>query len=488
MKKICVSFFLLTFIVQSSFAQSYSNAVGKAVGGLIAAKSSSRVSGIAMDSLAPAAMSYQISQQVQEPAYQKTVDVASMAITGILTAAIAAGTSPVWVVALAGTAAAVAVPLALNSAVKWLVNSNGTVTVGSGGSAPLPEGAVALNAGDNTWNSSSYYDGSVHYFHGADQMTVILAVAERNAALYDGGKGYKISGCYGLVQGSDRAGCTVFFNVPQPPNYFGATDASAYLGDGYGGKSLSPISCPAGTVNANGACSSQVVDPAHPSIPAPSPVSMAAAISQLSDADKLQPVNPQVVADIVNKIWSQSSVTSAGLPPTIPFDPSSPVTAADVSAYMAASATPLTVGDVVQSGINPATGSASIPIPGAVNATHTGAVTGTSTTTATATGTKSSSIFSIDWGSFIAPELAVPSIESILDPIFNMFPTWSHMTFNAHESACPRPSVQLPSSILGGRVIVFNELCDWVETVKIPLQYAFTLGWAIAIMLIILGA
>lgn len=448
-------FLVMLFAVHCAFAAPlpYSDKLGAAVSALIASKSAERMTGVALNSLPPAGMAAQVSTVTADPRYQRTLSVASFVVTGILTAAIAAGTLPFWATVALGTAASVAVPLSLNSAVEWAFDSNGVRTVSS-----APAGLAELSTASYTQNTTQpvYRYGFFNYC--AASVTPVPPGVPLTVYMYTTAAFYSANQM--ILCGEDpHAG---------EPGWDPVASMSASL-------AAKGFSVPTGSGTSLS-----------------SPVPLAQAIASLPESEKAKPLNPKIVADIANTVWKQASVQTG----TIPWDETAPITPADVSGLVAGGviAEPR-VSDLVASGVNPMTGTATLPVPGAygpagstVAGGNVGTVSGTQSTTTTATGTNTTINLQIDWGTFVPPALDAPPISSILDPLFNLWPDWKNFAFPAHSASCPRPSFSLPSSIVGGRTITLDSVCTWVEQVREPLQAAFAVAWSIVIVFVVMGA
>lgn len=209
------------------------------------------------------------------------------------------------------------------------------------------------------------------------------------------------------------------------------------------------------------------------------------AVTALTSEQKAAPLNPAVLAAVADRAWKAASEQPgyAG----VPYSSGAPITEADAATYQAANPTTYpTVGDAVSPVTVPVGQPASTPwtpvIPGGVTQPGSGA----NPSDGTAPESKP-----IDWGVFTPPVLeATPSIESILDPLFNLFPSWSSFSFPSHQSVCPTPSFSLPQGVLNGHTLHFTQMCDFLEAnnVRVAMQAAFAVAWAILIIFIIMGA
>jgi hypothetical protein len=55
---------------------------------------------------------------------------------------------------------------------------------------------------------------------------------------------------------------------------------------------------------------------------------------------------------------------------------------------------------------------------------------------------------------------------------------------------CPTPSFTLPGGVLNGQTVHFTQMCDFLEAnnVRVAMQAAFAVAWAILIVFIVMGA
>lgn len=191
------------------------------------------------------------------------------------------------------------------------------------------------------------------------------------------------------------------------------------------------------------------------------------AIATLPESYKTVALSDQQLAAIVNAAWKAAGAAQAD-GSTFIFNPTSAVTDADVAAWRAANpGLAPSVGDFI-SPVAP-TGTSTVPL--------------TSAGTSNATGTGTPSPAKIDWGDFSEPNYTTPTVESILDPIFNLFPDWANFSFPQHQSQCPAPKFTVLH-----HVFTFDHMCDWIEMIRPAVQSAFALAWAVLVIFIVLGA
>jgi len=221
-------------------------------------------------------------------------------------------------------------------------------------------------------------------------------------------------------------------------------------------------------------------------------LNLSAAIPSLTSEQLGKPLNPLILATIADNAWkkaaSQPGYTG------LPYDAADPITVSEAQAAQAANASTWpTVGDAVAPQVATGTDAASSPwaLPVASTA-GAGAVPGTTTGTDTATESGSTTnTQSIDWGVFSAPALEeTPTTGSIIDPLLNLWPAWASFSFPQHQSVCPTPSFTLPGGVLNGRTVHFTQMCDFLESnnVRVAMQAAFAMAWAILIVFIVMGA
>lgn len=429
--KIMVWIMCSMLLIQNCHAVSLGS-MAKAASELIALKAGERASGVMIASLNSTMLAASIATQAPDSRYQKTLAVAEISVVGLVGAAAAFFGAPAW--AAVGIATGVEVAYHIGSSY-FTRHSDGTVTASALVSSP---GA-----------SYSPTDGSP-------------CMSVSNISDWCSSSGASFSAC-----------------IPTSGPH-AMENPTLSCSPGYASYGYSTIS----------SSFDQAMTVAGLSQPVTStPVSIADAISGLSSADLASPADPLLVAATVNAIWNSASGVG-----TIPYDSANPITAADVAAYAAASPTTFpTNADILASPVS-AAGTVALPIPGAIGGAQTGAVIGTttSTTTNTATGstTTTNSTSLLDWGTFVAPAVESPSIESILDPLFNMFPSWKTFAFPSHSSVCPTPSFSLPSGVMGGRTVTFDQMCSFLEysNTRIFMEAAFSVAWSILIIFIIMGA
>lgn len=460
--------FVLVFPPSFALPIPFSNKFGAAIGQLIANKAAARVVGPASGAVLGTAAS----AVIETPQYKATTEAASAVLSSAAAVLVAGVTMPVWASFAIGAAAGIAIPLAVDGVTKWAMNANGSVTV-SGSSGAAPSGS--FNPG--IWRSG--YDGCT-----GDRPVDVAAC--RGALNSDANQIYSNFVC---DSGTDRVTCYGDINLTHP----GPSDPASYPHEFLGTYQLiSPggsTGC-VGFVFPGGGCQSYSDPGPAGGGTSTSTKSLKDAISDIPVSERSKPVNPKILADAANKTWEASSAR----PGTIPFDASNPITENDVQGFFVGNAANYpSVADSASSIANPATGGVSVSpaaVGGAVTAVGTGTTAQSVPTTATgtvttATGEVSKSFFSIDWGRFEIPEMESPTVESILDPIFNLWPAWKNFAFPPHSSQCPAPQLDL---IVIPHTLTFDHVCIWAEKIREPLQAIFSVAWSLTIVFIVMGA
>lgn len=259
-----------------------------------------------------------------DPRWGATLQANGSAIAGGAAAAAvvtAAGvTAPAWVTAGAVIALGALFTAGINLAIdgiKWLFNSDGSITTSSSPAAPQ------LLAGQCFRNAT----GGQCYGSITDVLTGGSGAPPAITNQY---------GTYSFTLGNLTCAplpglCTLPLNaLLSRPDH----TASSFVYSTY-----------SATVRIESGTPLPVVNP-DVMAGGPSTVSPTAAIAALSDADKAKPANPDILAAIADQAWKQAAQQPgyAGYP----YDAANPITAADAAAWQAANpqAWP-TVGDIV---------------------------------------------------------------------------------------------------------------------------------------------
>lgn len=256
-----------------------------------------------------------------DPRWGATLESAGVSIVGAAASAAvvtAAGiTAPAWVTVGATVALGMLFATGINLAVdgvKWLFNSDGSVTYTSNASASLPAGKCYGGGVQNYGCYGSIVDAAVNnggvkpgIVTGSDQYGDYQYTTYYVLGAVPGWQYYNVKRCrngvcrYDFAMDSDRL-------VPN--------DAQA--GVFVGIKNGTP----------------QAIQYADPSGTGTVTLSPTQAVSTLSDADKSKTVNPAILAAIADQAWKQAA-SKPGYT-GFPYDPSNPITQADASAWQAA--------------------------------------------------------------------------------------------------------------------------------------------------------
>jgi hypothetical protein len=397
---------------------------------------------------------------LSDPRVAATLEKAGSGIVGAAAAAAvvtAAGLSaPAWItvgisVGL-GTLFSYGIDLAIDG-IRWLINGDGSVKGSVSRAPPVP-----LSVGGAFWSTNSFFQG----IGSSPEASV-------RASMSDATSGWSLR-CNTVAP--YQVNCEVWDGQAHWADgspYYQSTPNPGY----------SPSGSPCGSVS--GACRNGVVY----TPPAPGDATfpnISKAVESLTAEQLAKPVNPQVVAAIADAAWKQAA-SQPGYP-GLPYDAADPITVADAQVLQQQKPSDWpNVGDAVVPQVPSSTGGA--PSPWSLPSTSTGTGTGGDT------GSGTSPNQSIDWGTLTPPVLEeTPSIGSILDPLFKLWPSWASFSFPQHQSVCPTPSFKLPGGVLNGQTVHFTQMCDFLEAnnVRVAMQAAFAVAWAILIVFIVMGA
>ncbi|EMZ1178440.1 hypothetical protein ABC533_004987 [Salmonella enterica] len=185
------------------------------------------------------------------------------------------------------------------------------------------------------------------------------------------------------------------------------------------------------------------------------------ALNTLTEADLAKDLNPQVVADIANNVWSQAS-NEPGYG-GVPYSPSYAATSSDVSA---ATSTKPTVGDLVvpdgQFGSDTATNPDPDPNAGSGG---------------------DSTVIGKDPG-IASPTLETPyTAQQIIGPIENSMPFLRNLELPVKSAVCPTYSFDW-----NGKNFIADVHCDLIEKYKSVIQIIASICWSLVALRMILSA
>ncbi|ENL4797737.1 hypothetical protein AB5F81_004980 [Salmonella enterica] len=187
------------------------------------------------------------------------------------------------------------------------------------------------------------------------------------------------------------------------------------------------------------------------------------ALATLTEADLAKQLNPQVVADIANNVWSQAS-NEPGYG-GVPYSPSYAATSSDVAAATSTAPKP-SVGDLV------------------VPDGQFGSDTAINPTPDPNTGTGGdSTVIGKD------PGIASPTLESpytaqqIISPIENSMPFLRNLELPVKSATCPTYSFDW-----NGKNFVADVHCDLIEKYKSVIQIIASICWSLVALRMILSA
>ncbi|MES2831769.1 MAG: hypothetical protein V4695_07235 [Pseudomonadota bacterium] len=204
------------------------------------------------------------------------------------------------------------------------------------------------------------------------------------------------------------------------------------------------------------------------------------ALTDLGPAALSAPLSPQTVADIANTAWSDAA-SKPGYEGAS-YTPADPITATDVNNWKVENPNLYPTGNDLLTPTKSPTQTTTQISP--TNAPQTGQTT-SPTTTPTPTPSPTVNV-TVDLGpnpGVVEPALDTPTAESILDPIFNLFPTLRNWIVPVHTSECPKGSFNV-----FGQVIQLDAQCAIIEPLRPQLQAAGLLAFTFVAMFIVLAA
>lgn len=408
-----------------------------------------------------------------DPRFTGTLINVGSAIAGAAVAGaavtVAGVTAPAWVTAGVtmglGAALTYAFSLAADSVYKWLFNSDGTLTTSgissSGGSSgtdpstsylPLTQGGGYFQV--DVFKCGSAYSCVNSYAqarYGADLSSVSYNGNSQNIWSYSIRIKSYPSGIYEII-------------------------GIQYYSSG------APSTCPAGSNYTGGTCKTV---PGYVASPTNiSNASLQDAINNIPAEDLSKPVNPALLASLINQAW-QNAASQAGYS-GVPYSTTNPITAADVQAWQSANSSSYpTVGQFVAPQAAPSGGTAATPFSLPVSDTPVAQV---DPATQTQTGTNPAASnplenLGVDPG-IGAPKLEdAPTAQMILSPLLNLMPSLKNFAVPNHSVECPKPTITL-----FGKSTVMDAHCTLLDGVRNTLAAVMAFVWLMIAAFIVLRA
>jgi len=396
-----------------------------------------------------------------DPRWINTLSSAGSAIAGAAATAAtvtALGvTAPAWATVAAGAAVGTAVALALDAGIKWLFKDSGNVQIGDNPTSPnTPAG---LSPPSTVWVKNGVVGGTKDAActgqPPSSGMTGSHPWTAYHAMLNGVCEGFRVFTDTGSVvdAGPDDTFSVFTNNTSRCPGI---------------GLTASAGKCPASNFPE----------------PAGAPVkTISDAAAQLTDPQKAQPLNPQVIADLANEFWKQAAAAPGynGLP----YDATQPVTAADAATWQASNPNYWpSVGDFVAPQVAPSGGTASTPFS---MPTSTTPATSADPATQPSIGTNPSTEPLQNLGSdpgIGAPALEpIPTAQQILSPLLNLFPTLKNFAVPSHSSVCPKWTMHILNSDY-----TLQDHCSMLEQIRPTLYAVMAVTWVLIALFIILAA
>jgi len=336
----------------------------------------------------------------------------------------------------------------------WLFNSDGTVSIGSGGEPALIEGASVFYTGHANCAGQAW---------GSTPVAVGLGCAALSEATWgSGGPDYSVISC-------DSSICNMVRGAP----YYLEFTIPIYSSTAPAGSS-----CPSGTYapGAGGCISSSGTTVSS---------SPGVAIAAMPDSERVLPVTDKAISSLIDALWRSAYARDSSIMPPQSIGES------DVSAIRANNPAVSPVGDNLGSApgsfsptVSPINPSPSAP--GASVNPGTGGLVGPGIPSPSAPAPTAATP-RVDLG--VDPNIGAPSLEAtptaqqILNPILNLFPDLKSFVVPSHASVCPAPSMSLFDKSL-----VLDGHCTLLETVRPTLYAVMAFVWVVIGLFIILAA
>jgi hypothetical protein len=384
-----------------------------------------------------------------------------------------------------------ATPTALgdDTLVAWQVNHDGTITATQVSSSPSGGASGASAASSSSAGSSTpalntsgkfffaSWNGVLFQAVTADAVFVnILAAVNAFSHL---SPGYVETSCTVVQGGNGREACGASVPGSTLPTFTASISVSngdssglnCPSGSAVGGVCTSP---PAGAGDTgSGSGGSQVWTGTADSI---------TAAQNVAKADEGQALNPLLVADLADSLWS-SAASQPGYN-GIPYPADSPVTQQDVDT--ARQGNPQSYPDVSDL-TTPVSDPAGAANPFALPVPTPSSDPASSSQPASAPSSNPSGNSQSDLGP--DPGVGTPTLEQtptaqqILQPVLNMLPDLRNYGLPAHSSQCPEPSITV-----FGTTLRMTSQCDLTSQFRPQIYGTFALAFTLAALFIILTA
>jgi hypothetical protein len=415
---------------------------------------------------------------VNDPRYGATLNSISAgagSVAGATAAAVVAGaiTAPAWatvaVAAGVGAVVTVLVTLAIDGAVEWLFSpdekdATPITQKKKAHSGGTPQTSGGLIAGEAYWKTNNYMAGDA-------MSTIQAAYADTYNSTYKNFTTYSfyLDGC--AADSSTTFNCIVK-RISKADGAF--TNYSNFRASYFA--SGAPRNCPQGQVSNLTACVAPQTVPDN----APDNLKLSAqqAINNLSPVELAKPLSPEIVAPLADKLWRDAAAQPgyAGLP----YLANDPITAQELDAWRQQNPQSWpTVQDFVAP--QPAT-SQPWTLPIVPTSTKQDPSQNPSPNTNPAANNPLQNLGPDP--NIGSPNLeTTPTAQQILQPLLNLFHDFRSFIVPSHQSACPKPSVDI-----FGKNYVMESHCKISEDQRSALHAVMAAVWVLSAAIIILKA
>lgn len=401
-----------------------------------------------------------------DPRFGSTFSGISGTIAGWASAAVAVVggtlTAPAWLTAAIG---ALGIPIAIDigeAAATWLWYKNNPLKVVVHDPRSTPANTPAMTVGGlHMWINVG---GTIKY-----EGTDANSLASQYVSTW--GTGYQSGGC--SVQSATQYSCVAY-------KYDAVKDQWNYNAGSFN-VGVSPTgaqhACQGGYYRGETGCLAlNPVYPANNDVAVP----IQTAINNIPGLDMAKQVNPQVIANTINKAWQETAAKPGYT--GLPYDYTNPVTAADVDAW--AQVHP-DIYPKVQDWVKPQD---PVAKPWVIPNTTT-PVTDYDPTTNTNTGSNPASASQPQMNLGPDPGIPSPTLEeiptpaAILKPILDLMPDLKNFQARQFGGQCPKPSFQAFN-----QTFTMEKHCDLAEQNRGAIQAGMMIVFALSSLFIVLRA
>ncbi len=396
-----------------------------------------------------------------DPRIITTIRAISADVLPLAAEATAGGT---WLGAMAALAPYTLAAVAIGAGLYWYFDSDGKVYRSPPGTSVSSIASPGVQLGATLWLAPGYsvYFGTpqeaLGYFFA--QTLVSYPTASFSTPSFTQNSSTQYSATYLFTVPG-----TVISNLSYTKSIYGYAQSSV---------DKNGVTCPSGSGFSSSAGKCIAVDfTGTPYAPIQATgISLANAYDNLSAAEKSVALNPEIVAELANRLWKNAA--SQPDYPGLPISSTAPVSSENFSEYQSTNPS-----------LWPETSSLSSSVPTTADT----AVTVPTTSSTDNTSNAGAGTPEVNLG--VDPGISAPTLDSapsgIFEPIQHLMSTWTGWTVPTHAGVCPTWSI---SPVIAGHVfnIDLNEQCVFAEQWRSAIAAVAMIGWLVVAAFIVLSA